>query len=68
MQLALPEELSKAQVHSIVSELKDNYPKVFADCVDVFKMTPFQKLKVLDNVLMDHAELYYVFFKQEPER
>lgn len=68
MELALPEELSTDQIHNIVTELKDRHPKVFADCVDIFKISTLQKLLILDNMLMDHPDLYCTFFKQEPDR
>ena len=68
MELALPEELSNEQIHTLVSDLKDRHPKVFADCIDIFKISSLQKLLILDNLLMDHPDLYCTFFQQEPER
>jgi hypothetical protein len=68
MELALPEELSDYHVHKLIEELKDRYPIVFADCVDIFKISPLHKMLILDTMLMDHPDLYLTLFRPEPER
>lgn len=69
MNLALPEELTREQIHLLVCEIQAKHPKVFADLVDLKYVTAVQKLKILDNMLMDHPDLYCSFFTvEEPER
>lgn len=68
MELAMPEELSHEQIHNLVVKIKEKHPLVFAEIVDVYKLGSFQKLLILDNLLMDHPDLYCTFFEQKPER
>lgn len=69
MEIALPEELTREQIHLLVSEIQAKHPKVFAELIDLKFVTAVQKLKILDNMLMDHPDLYCSFFCiEEPER
>lgn len=68
MELAIPEELSHEQIHNLVVMIKERHPRVFAEIVDIGKLGSFQKLLILDNLLMDHPDLYCSFFEQKPER
>lgn len=68
MEITLPEELTREEVHFLCSDLQTKHPKVFAECVDLKHFTPLQKLRILDEMLMEHPDLYCAFFEQEPER
>jgi len=69
MDLALPEELTREQIHLLCCEIQAKHPKVFAELVDLKGVPASQKLKILDTMLMDHPDLYCSFFSQEePER
>jgi predicted Zn-dependent protease with MMP-like domain len=64
MHIDLPEELSAEKVHNIVAEIQEKHPKVFAELVNIQKLAHFQKLAILDELLMEHPDLYCGFFKQ----
>ena len=69
MDLVLPEELTQSETHFICCAIKEKHPKIFAELVDVKFMAASQKFKILDNLLMEHPDLYCQFFDQEePER
>lgn len=68
MELALPEELTREQIHLIVCEIQAKHPAIFAELVDLKFVTAIQKLKILDNMLMDHPDLYCSFFTQSLDR
>lgn len=65
---APPEELSNEEIRNLVTLLKEKYPAVFADCIEITRLGSFQHLVILDTMLMDHPDLYITLFEQEPER
>lgn len=64
----LPEELTIDEIHDLVAKLRIRYPKVFLDCIDMNKLSSFHKLIILDNMLMDHPDLYCSLFRQSQEQ
>lgn len=68
MELALPEEMTRAEIHTICCEIKRRHPKIFGELVDLTYVSPTQKLKILDNLLMDHPDLYCRLFNEQPNR
>jgi hypothetical protein len=63
MEINLPEELSAQRVHEIVTQIKVTRPTLYAELLPVLNLTEKQKLKILDNMLMDHPHIYSSFFK-----
>jgi len=69
MEISVPEELCPQKVYDIVGAIQTKHPKIFAELVDLKHLTSMQKLRILDNLLMDHPDLYCSFFEQGlPER
>ena len=68
MKIDLPEDLSWEQVHRVVKNIKDVNPALFCSLVDIKSLTHNQKMKILDNMLMDHPDLYAGHFTQSIDR
>jgi len=68
MEIVLPEELTRQEIHAICCEIQRRYPKVFAELIDLKYVSASHKLKILDNMLMDHPDLYCQFFDERPNR
>lgn len=64
MEIKLPEDLEDYKVHQIVSEIRDTDPVMYSELLPVLALTKSQKLKILDNMLMEHPYVYSRFVKK----
>jgi hypothetical protein len=68
MNVDTPEKLTWEQAHIVVSKIKDTNPELFAELVDMKYFSHKHKMKILDNMLMEHPDLYIRYFTQILDR
>lgn len=60
---AVPEALTPDQITRAIIDLKEYQPELFSSLVDVEMLTEFQKLLIVDNLLLDHPDVYLQMFR-----
>lgn len=59
----VPEALTPDQITQAIIDLKEYQPELFCSLVDVEMLTEFQKLLIVDNLLLDHPDIYLQMFR-----
>jgi hypothetical protein len=61
--MTVPEALTPDQITQAIIDLKEYQPELFSSLVDVEMLTEFQKLLIVDNLLLDHPDIYLQMFR-----
>jgi len=61
--MTVPEALTPDQITQAIIDLKEYRPELFSSLVDVEMLTEFQKLLIVDNLLLDHPDIYLQMFR-----
>lgn len=64
MYIDLPEDLTPNQLVKFVNLIKSSNPRLYGELLATSDLLLFQKLKILDNMLMDHPDLYANYLQQ----
>jgi hypothetical protein len=62
MDIKPPEDLGPFRICQIVSRIREYDPELYAELLPPIDLTKEQRLKVLDNLLLDHPHVYCTFF------
>lgn len=62
--MTLPEILTPDQITRAIIDLQEYQPELFSSLIDMGMLTDFQKLLIIDNLLLDHPDVYLQLFRE----